>query len=392
MRSCQPSRQGNRPCSLAIGGRAATSACCSPSSVLHDSCLASLVSCGVRRARPFVPTSRPSAAAALTECPALQRQQGGCHGEDWDCGDDGDGSEDEAALQGDAEGVPDADWSSGLTKTDWHTMNKQYRLGGYNFVVAVPSAHLLGAFQASSCHSLAAFGRVVGEEAASRGDIAPSQKGWRRASTIQRAAEGCLEVEFLGMVSSKIFDGRHWKCPPAHKRTVDVQHLIFKILSRMGCAAQEHLFLSHEQFPSKLLLILEDTDLGEVIVRTWETKKCMLDDLSAACIGKYKVAGFNDPEAKIMLQQVAQSMRMDIADIESRHASLRRVRKSVVQTHMLNKESSADLWPSGSSVLGVALCSGNKTEEERGIQHQKKKGCEICVGHFHQRAVCGEEG
>ena len=63
----------------------------------------------------------------------------------------------------------------------------------------------------------------------------------------------------------------------------------------------------------------------------------MLDDFSAACIGKYKVAGFDDPEAKIVLQQVVQSMRMDIADIESRHASFRRVLKSVVQTHMLNK-------------------------------------------------------
>ena len=151
------------------------------------------------------------------------------------------------------------------------------------------------------------------------------------------AAKGCLETEFLGMVSLKIFDGRHWKCPPSHKRTVDVQHLIFKILSRMGCAAQEHLFLPHEQFPMKLLLILEDTDLGEAFVRTWETKKCMLDVLSAACIGKYKVAGFDDPEAKIVLQQVVQSIRMDIADIESRHASFRRVLKSVVQTHMLNK-------------------------------------------------------
>ena len=50
--------------------------------VSHDSYLAFLVSCGVRRARPFVPASGPSAAAALTECPALQRQQGGCHGED----------------------------------------------------------------------------------------------------------------------------------------------------------------------------------------------------------------------------------------------------------------------------------------------------------------------
>ena len=59
-------------------------------SVLHDAYLAFLVSCGVKRARPFVPASGPSAAAALPDCPALQHQQGGCNGKDEDGDDDGD--------------------------------------------------------------------------------------------------------------------------------------------------------------------------------------------------------------------------------------------------------------------------------------------------------------
>ena len=61
-------------------------------------------------------------------------------------------------------------------------------------------------------------------------------------------------------------------------------------------------------------------------MKTWQTKKCMLDDFSAACIAKYKVADFDDPEAKIVLRQVAQSVR-----------PLRRMLKSVVQTRRLNK-------------------------------------------------------
>ena len=145
-----------------------------------------------------------------------------------------------------------------------------------------------------------------------------------------------------------------------------------------------------------MFLLLEDTDLGEVFVKTWQTKKFMFDDFSAAYIAKYKVAGFVDREAKVVLQQVAQSMRMDIADIESRHASLRRMLKFVVQ-HVQQGEherpsrlifgQTAACWRSRRDLSG-----GNKTEEERGIQHQKKKGCEICVGHFYQRGVCGEEG
>ena len=37
---------------------------------------------------------------------------------------------------------------------------------------------------------------------------------------------------FLDMVSSRYFDGRHWKYLPAHQRIVGVQHLIFKIISQ----------------------------------------------------------------------------------------------------------------------------------------------------------------
>ena len=87
----------------------------------------------------------------------------------------------------------------------------------------------------------------------------------------------------------------------------------------------------------------------------------MLDDFSAANIAKYKVAGFDDSEAEIVLQQVAQSMRMDIADIESRHASLRRMLKSVVQTHMLNKANMS------AQVVGRSLAKRQQRAEGRGV-------------------------
>ena len=107
-------------------------------------------------------------------------------------------------------------------------------------------------------------------------------------------------------------------------------------------------------------LLLEDTDVGEVFVKTWETKKCTLDDFSAAYIAKYKVAGPDDPEA-IVLQQVAQSVRMDVADIESRHASSRRMLKSVVQTHMLNKANMS------AHVVGRSLAKRQQRAGGRGV-------------------------
>ena len=241
---------------------------------------------------------------------------------------------------------------------------KQYRLGGYNFVVAAPLAELLmlrlawslsGIFLPLTC----CFGASRGKRS-SKPRIYRSV--WERlVQNLDKTVRALLhrvawKRSSWGWCLRDFFDGKHWKYLPAHERTVGV----FKILSRMCCAAQEHLFLPHEQFPTKLILLLEDTDLGDLFVKTWKTKKCTLDVFSAAYIAKYKVAGFDDPEAKIVLQQVAQSMRVDIADIQSRHASVRRMLKSVVQTHINKANMSAQ-------VVGRSLAKRQQRAGGRGV-------------------------
>ena len=226
----------------------------------------------------------------------------------------------------------------GETETDWH---KQYRLGGYNFVVVAPLAELL---MLRTClepfrHLLAAHLLLSGG-----GYIVPSGKGWRRTSTIQsvHCCKGLLGGGVLGHGAFEIF---RWEAlevstrPQAQCRCT-TPHLQDPVSN--GLRSARTLVLAPRAISTKLFLLLEDTDFGKVFVKTWQTKKCMLDGFSAAYIAKYKVAGFDDPEAKVVLQQVAQSMRMDIADIESRHASLRRMLKSVV--HMLSKANMRQRW------------------------------------------------
>ena len=60
----------------------------------------------------------------------------------------------------------------------------------------------------------------------------------------------------------------------------------------------------------------------------------MLDDFSAAYIAKYEVAGFDNPKSKIVLST---SGAINENGHCGRQASLRRMLKSVVKTHMLNK-------------------------------------------------------
>ena len=91
-------------------------------------------------------------------------------------------------------------------------------------------------------------------------------------------------------------------------------------------------------FQRKLFLLLEVTDLGEVFVETWETAKCMLDDFRAADIRQVQGWRASTTQSRrSCINKWRNLSKMDVADIESRHASLRRMLKSLAQTHMLNK-------------------------------------------------------
>ena len=124
------------------------------------------------------------------------------------------------------------------------------------------------------------------------------------------------------------------------------QHLIF-------------LFLPHKQFQTIFLLLVDNRPQRGVRGDLGKRRECMLGDFSAAYIAKYKVAGFDDPEAKIVLQQVAQSMKMDTADIESQHASSRQMLKSVVHSH--NKANIS------ARVVGRSLAERQQRAAGRGV-------------------------
>ena len=103
--------------------------------------------------------------------------------------------------------------SSGLRETDWHTKNKQYRLGGYNFVVAAPLAELLMLrnWLEPFRHLLAAHLLLSGEswekkqqaaDISFRLGMAGAEPRQKRACI---AAKGFWGAEVLDMVSSRFY-------------------------------------------------------------------------------------------------------------------------------------------------------------------------------------------
>ena len=159
-----------------------------------------------------------------------------------------------------------------LTETDWRTMNKQYRLCGYNFVVAAPLAELL---MLRTClelfrHLLAAHLLLSGESWEKEQQAADISFRLGKAGAEPRqyraciAAKGCLEAEF------EIFrwEGNGSIYPPTSALSM------YNTSSSRSCldwAAQRKNTCSCPTSNSQrtCFLLLEDTDLGEVFVKTW---------------------------------------------------------------------------------------------------------------------------
>lgn len=147
-----------------------------------------------------------------------------------------------------------------------------------------------------------------------------AQEGVRKFRAVV-AAVGELENHFFQMVRERLLAQRHWSHMPPAARNINFQHLSSKLLSRMRCCVQQLLAAPHSRFPHRIFLLLEGPSLGDICL---EEKDCMLDDFSQGLIAGYEDKGLGDPEALAVLRALALAWRLDFADVESRHASLRR--------------------------------------------------------------------
>ena len=245
--SRQPSRHGSRPCYLAICERGATSlatgsACCTPSTM---SCTAPNGSSLCRKASSAPDLScQRQGHQRQRRCQKVQlHQRSDCNDEDEDGDDDSDGCEDELALQCDAEAVPHDERSSELTETDWHTVSKQCRLEGTISSSRHKCCELVGSlsniFLPLTCSFRASRGRR-----SRKLHIYRSVMEWL-AQNLDNTVRALLQrVAWRPCLRDFSSDALEVKCLPAQKRTVDVQHFIFKILSRLVCAAPRTLVLA----------------------------------------------------------------------------------------------------------------------------------------------------
>ena len=105
---------------------------------------------------------------------------------------------------------------------------------------------------------------------------------------------------------------------------IRVRTLMFRVVARAGACAQRLLGSCSRSYPGKLFgeVLSEDGDPNLVL----QDSKCLYDALTADFIGRYNTpAALGSADATAQLRVLASELEYDISEIESRHASVRRV-------------------------------------------------------------------
>jgi hypothetical protein len=150
-----------------------------------------------------------------------------------------------------------------------------------------------------------------------------------------------LEQTFFDNLMHLFGDIAEWRHLPPASMVASFRGLAFRLLSRMGCAVQELLRGPHCRFPFKLFLLLEDESLADVVECASE---CELDTFSKVFIETFREQGLCHPDALMVLRTIALGWKMDISQIEARHASLRRLLKSAHQTKVMSASTLSAMW------------------------------------------------
>lgn len=99
------------------------------------------------------------------------------------------------------------------------------------------------------------------------------------------AARGEDEARFFAQLRALLFTGEMWEVLPAECHTMAFRSLVFRLLSRAGCAVHELMARPHRQFPNKLFRLLSPQPGEAAALR--EEPPCLMDGWSKRMRGAH---------------------------------------------------------------------------------------------------------
>ena len=172
----------------------------------------------------------------------------------------------------------------------------------------------------------------------------PESAGKGRRYRVLVSATQDLEQRFFAEVVALQSNEQCLQLLPFAQRTARFARLTFRMLSRMGCCVEQLLALPHSQYPFRLFLLLEDPDLAEVFLAELEGGQCAFDEFSLAFCQLFQEAGLGCADALAILRALAALLKVEITDIESKHAALRRFLKAAPQAATMSSKALSAVW------------------------------------------------
>ena len=147
------------------------------------------------------------------------------------------------------------------------------------------------------------------------------------------AASHDLEDRCMQQVVLLFKEPQLWSLVPPNALTAQTRCQVFRMLSRIACTVEELLREVHRAFPYAVFLLLVRPDAATVD-ELMKVPECMRDTFTTRFLNMYP-----DPlqkEALAVLEAVAAHLKVDIGQIECRHASIRRQLQARFHTHTMS--------------------------------------------------------
>lgn len=134
------------------------------------------------------------------------------------------------------------------------------------------------------------------------------------------AAEMNAERSFFQRLRALFQENVFWEMIPVGCHTTAFRSLAFRLLSRAGCAVHELFVRPHKRLPFQVFRLLKEPELAAELVKT---PPCMVDEWTKKLLQQHPDLSGTEFLQKLSL--VALMAWKDIAQVEARHASVRRI-------------------------------------------------------------------
>ena len=189
-----------------------------------------------------------------------------------------------------------------------------------------------------------------------------------RAFRVTEVASGRMQAAFFKRVYSLLRAPELWEAMPPAFHTVEMRAIAFAACSRMGCAFHRSQTRTALGWPMKLFRLIHEPGLAAELK---DTPRCVMDLWSRKLAERYP--SFEHPELLAILEVAARKMPVDISQVESLHASCRRLLKSKsLQTHQMSVSGLSSQW-----VCQRHRCDGKRRRRREVAESKKPKKAAI---------------